>query len=175
MKCPACGLVVPAPRANCRGCGFEIHGLDVRLGAVPPRGVPLWDAAGVLSADQRGALHARLDQAAAACRGVLALVLVPHTRPVTPAEYAFWLFNRWPVAPPPGQGLLVLLAIDERRIEVEVGAAWESRATEARTEAWLETHALPLLHAGRPAEAAIATMDAIAGALAADVVPEVKP
>lgn len=175
MKCPACGLIVDVPRANCRGCGFDIQRLDARLGPAPPRSVPLWDAAGLLSPEQRATLFSRLEHAATASRGVLALVLATHTRPVTPAEYAFWLFNRWPVAPPPGHGLLVLLATEERRIEIEVGAAWESRVPETRTDAWLETHALPLLHAGRPAEAAIATMDAIAEALTADVAPKVKP
>ena len=41
-----------------------------------------------------------------------------------PAEHVFWLFNRWNVGGPEHAGLLLLLAVAERRIESEV-CHWE--------------------------------------------------
>jgi uncharacterized protein len=56
----------------------------------------------------------------------IAVVVVPTTAPMTPKEYATALFNRWGVGKRGADnGVMVLLAIHERRVEIETGYAVE--------------------------------------------------
>jgi len=58
--------------------------------------------------------------------------------------------------------VLILLALAERRIEVEVGFALEGVLTDAAASAILEEHAVPFLRAGRLGEGVRHAVDVIA-------------
>lgn len=55
----------------------------------------------------------------------VAVVTIPTTEPLEPKEYAIKLFEQWGIGGPEDSGLLILVAWDEGRIEVEVGYGLE--------------------------------------------------
>jgi uncharacterized protein len=118
----------------------------------------------VLSGTGRTALEGRLRALAASTGGEMCVVTRSTTRPVRPAEYAFWLFNRWQLARSHHRGLLILLALREQRIETEVGYGWESVASDLETGAVLDVHVVPRLREGDFERALIAAVDEL-GAL----------
>jgi len=161
MKCPRCGLAVRDATPECRGCGFTLTALDRKLGLVPARAAPLDDQAGLVSEPGRAALEARLREFNQRVAGELVVVTRRTTAPLRPAEYAFWLFNHWALGGPEHRGLVLLLALRERRIESEVGYGWEAVAPDVATGAILDERALPLLRSGAHEAALGAAVEAL--------------
>jgi uncharacterized protein len=71
---------------------------------------------------------------------------------MAPAEYVFWLANRWDMGGVENRGLLILLALHERRVESEVGYALEGLLSDAAAAQLLEEHVVPWLRTGQYAE-----------------------
>ena len=153
MKCPRCGLMVTDRVPRCRGCGFSIADLDRTLRQLPARLGLVNDFAGLLPAEEKACLEERLCQLQHQLNGELVLAMVQSTKPVKPAEYVFWLFNRWQVGGAAHTGLMLLLTQAERRIECEVGYGWEPFISEEVSGHMLERHVLPLLRVGKVAAA----------------------
>jgi uncharacterized protein len=80
-------------------------------------------------------------------------VIVVTTEPLFPNDYAFRLLNEWGVGGWRCRGILVLIAIEERRIEMEVGHGLEQKLAGDRGRIALEHFCVPLLRQGRYAEA----------------------
>ncbi len=167
MKCPRCGLIVSDAIPKCRGCDFSVAALDRVLGAPPARSGPLVDDAGLLSAEEQAALRAALSALADELEGELVVVISPNARGVKPAQLAFWLFNQWGVGGPQHAGLLVLVARDERRVECEVGFAWEGAIGEEESGDVLDREVVPKLREGRFAEALETGIEALVAPLRA--------
>jgi uncharacterized protein len=153
MKCPRCGLIVTDRVATCRGCEFSVADLDRKLRHLPARVGLVNDFAGLLPTEEKARLEERLFQLQHQLHGELVLTLVQSTKPVKPAEYVFWLFNRWQVGGNAHTGLMVLLTQAERRIECEVGYGWEPFISEEASGRLLDLHVLPLLRVGKVAAA----------------------
>ena len=153
MKCPRCGLMVTDRVPTCRGCGFSVADLDRKLRQPPARVGFVNDFAGLLSAEEKAPLEERLFQLQHQLNGELVLTMVQSTKPVKPAEYVFWLFNRWQVGGAAHTGLMVLLTQAERRVECEVGYGWEPFISEEASGRLLDRHVLPLLRVGKVAAA----------------------
>ncbi len=153
MKCPRCGLIVKDRLPQCRGCGFRIEQLDRKLKAVPKRIGFVNDWAGMLSPQEKSQLEDRLAHWQRELGGELVVATVKSTRPAKPAEYAFWLFNRWQIGGETHAGLLILLAQKERRIECEVGYAWEPILSDLESGRVLDECVLPRLKEGQIYEA----------------------
>ena len=153
MKCPRCGLIVTDELPTCQGCGFSIRDLDRRIRQMPERVGFVNDFAKLLSAEEKTQIEDRLSQFHQRCGGEIVLVTVNSTKPVKPSEYIFWLFNRWGVGGEVHAGLLILLAWEERRIECEVGYSWGHIISDVESGAILDAHVVPLLKAGKIAEA----------------------
>lgn len=152
MHCPHCGKDLNDDHPACPGCRFHISDLDPELGPPPARTGDLLDLAGVLGPADRARLVDRTRLLRAHTGAELAVVVVPHTRPRKPAEYAFWLFNRWGMGGADHAGILLVLALAERRIESEVGVGLEEIVTDEASAALLEEHAVPFLRAGELGE-----------------------
>ena len=137
--------------------------------ARPARPEFLLDEADVLDDDAQQRLTARLRELGSRSHGPIVVVTRSRTAPVTPAEYAFWLFNRWQLGAPNHRALLLLLALREQRIETEVGYGLEPVATDAATARVLAEHAVPLLRRREYAAALEAAVEALGTLLAGEV------
>ncbi|MFZ9890128.1 MAG: TPM domain-containing protein [Myxococcota bacterium] len=121
--------------------------IDQLAGPLPARVGLLNDVAGALTPEAHGAVFTALREASAATGGEIVVTLVKRC-PITPSVYAFWLFNRWQLGGQHHTGLLFLVALDERRVECEVGYTWESVLDEEATERLLEDEMLPAFREG---------------------------
>lgn len=162
MRCPHCDVDINDDHPACPECKFHISDLDGVLGPPPTRAGDVYDGAHVLSPEERARLTERLAQLRGRTGAEVVVVTVPTTAPRKPAEYAFWLFNRWGVGGLEHAGILVLLAVAERRIESEVGVALEDAVTDDVSTALLTAHAVPFLRAGHLGEGLYQACDVLA-------------
>jgi uncharacterized protein len=132
----------------CEGCGFDIHEFDEVLQTPTERDGLVTDWAGALSEEGRERINARL-QAFCEQTGLdYCLVTLDSSAPQSPREFVFWLFNRWQIGGEEHLGVLVLLAMAERRVEVEVGHMLEKYVSDDEAAGVLEHHAVPFLKKG---------------------------
>ena len=162
MHCPHCGVDLNDDHPACPGCRFHIDDLDPLLGPPPPRTGDVLDLAGALSPAERARLQARCARLRGRTGAELVVAIVPDTAPRKPAEYVFWLFNRWGVGGADHRGILVLLALAERRIESEVGYALEEVVSDAVSGELLAAHAVPFLREGALGEGLYQACDVLA-------------
>ncbi|MGI6036289.1 MAG: TPM domain-containing protein [Limnochordia bacterium] len=106
------------------------------------------DFANVISGDHRR----QMEDAAIALRddqGVeLAVVTIRSSSPLTPKDYATQLFNEWGIGGPKDSGLLILLSVDDREIQVEVGYGLEGVLPDGKVGAILDQAVVPHLAKG---------------------------
>lgn len=165
MKCPRCSLDVTDAVPRCLGCGFTVDDLDHVLGQPPAKEGCVLDEAGMLSLEEHVALTQRVQQLNDELDGEMLIVTLPDARGVKPAQLAFWLFNRWQVGGPSHAGLLVLVTRAERRVECEVGYAWEGAISDDESGEVLDREVVPRLREGRFAEGLRAGVEALAAPL----------
>ncbi len=92
----------------------------------------------------------------------LAVVTVSSTAPYEPKEYGVQLFNTWGIGGPEDSGLLVLLAMKEGRVEVEVGYGLEGVLPDGLIGAVLDEYALPQFEQGQFSQGLRQTAEALA-------------
>lgn len=148
MHCPKCAIDINDDAPQCPACGFHIDELDPVLGPPPDRAGLVTDLAGVLSEHGFQRLTECLQAFADQTGHEFLVITRDSTAPRLPSEYVFWLFNRWQVGGEAHRGMLVLLAMQERRIEVEVGHPLEDLVTDAAAATILEAHAVPFFREG---------------------------
>lgn len=68
----------------------------------------------------------------------LAVVTIETTHPYDPTEYRTRLFEAWRIGGPEDSGLLILLALEERAIEVETGYGLEGALPDGKVGAYLD-------------------------------------
>ncbi|NMB46003.1 MAG: TPM domain-containing protein [Firmicutes bacterium] len=73
----------------------------------------------------------------------LAVVTIESVKPLTPKQYATQLFNEWGIGGPEDSGLLLLLAVEEREIQVEVGYGLEGVLPDGKVGAILDEEVIP--------------------------------
>ena len=148
MHCPKCAIDLNDDFPQCPKCGFSIDDLNAALGAPRERTGMIMDWANVVSDEGRKKLEERLQAFKTLTGGDFAIVTLETSAPRLPSEYVFWLFNRWQIGGESHTGLLLLLSMQERRIEVEVGFALERFVTDEAAALILQHHAVPFLKAG---------------------------
>ena len=161
MKCPKCGLIVTDMIPKCKGCGFQIQNLDRKLKNPPKRTGFMNDFANVLSKEEKDWFEIRLSEFHQKHGGELVIITLKSTKPIKPSEYVFWLFNRWNIGGEKNAGLMVLLAISERRIESEVGYSWEHIISDVESGEVLDSYVVPLLKDGKVHDALKAGIEQI--------------
>lgn len=120
------------------------------------------DLVGVFSEQQKQALNDQISRIEQETGVEIAIVVLRRAVDATPKEYATELFNRWGVGKKGADnGLLLLLAIDNRRVEIETGYGLEPILPDAVVGAILDEYALPYFRQGRYAEGIQATVEAI--------------
>jgi uncharacterized protein len=145
LACPQCHDKHDDRNATCHSCGFSLSALADRYKRRPPKAAHVLDAAGRLTDDEEAELLGHSAALSDAGLGELAFVVLPTTAPISPAEMAFWLLNHWKLGGRDHRGVVVLVALEERRIEIEVGYALESTLSDAAADALLERVIVPHL------------------------------
>lgn len=148
MKCPECEAYMNDNTPVCTGCGFDIHEFDKVLQIPSERTGQIMDWAGVISEEGLTRINDRLQSFCENTGMDYCLVTLATSAPRSSREFVFWLFNRWQIGGERHLGVLVLLSMNERRIEVEVGNELEKHITDDEASGVLERHAVPFLKKG---------------------------
>ena len=82
------------------------------------------------------------------------VVAIKSSGQLSAKDYATEIFNKWKIGKKStDNGLLILLSVDERRIEVETGYGLEGLLPDSKIGRILDEHAVPLLKEGKYGEA----------------------
>jgi uncharacterized protein len=99
---------------------------------VPALRGPVTDLTGTLAPEQVAALDQRLREFAAAQGSQIAVLLVPSTQPETIEQYSIRVAEQWRLGREGvDDGVLVLIAKDERTVRIEVGYGLEGALPDA--------------------------------------------
>ena len=121
------------------------------------------DMAGVLSPEHKARLNRLISDLERDTGAEIAVVILRHTQGATPKEYATQLFNRWGVGKREADnGVLMLVALGDRRVEIETGYGMEAILPDAVAGEILDTAVVPRFRAGDIAGGVIAGVEAIA-------------
>jgi uncharacterized protein len=145
----------------CDACGLTFAMLDARMPVPPAQAGYVNDFAHVLIPAEVQRLVQRCQHVEAATQAEFIVVTVVTTAPLSPAEYVFWLANRWDMGGTENRGLLILLALQEHRIESEVGYGLESLLSDAESAQILQKHVVPFLRAEQYAEGLYQAVDVL--------------
>lgn len=165
-------FVAPASRrsgwlllaALCLGRASPGGAIDVE--DVPnPRARGAWvsDLADVISGAEETLINGVVDALERDNGAEIAVVTLAQLRGRTPKDFAHELFNRWGVGKEGADnGVLVLLVLDPRRVEVETGYGAEGVLPDGEVGAILDRHAVPAFKGGMYGEGLRATVEALA-------------
>lgn len=112
----------------------------------PKRANNSWvsDMARVLDSDTKRKLNATLNALERETDAEMAVVTIRRAEGGTPKQFATRLFNRWGIGKNNGDnGVLMLLVLDSRRIEVESGNGMSSILPAGEVQDILQQHAVP--------------------------------
>lgn len=99
----------------------------------------------------------------------IAVVTVESTAPLTPKQYATELLNRWKVGKKgKDNGVLILLAVKDRRIEIETGYGVEGILPDGKVGEIIRTYMVPYFKNNRWGEGLIAGTQQIARVILED-------
>ena len=106
----------------------------------------VYDAAHVLDAATKAQLNALAADVEQQTSAEIAIVVVGTTAPQTPKQYVTALFNRWGVGKRGADnGVMILLAVRDRRIEIETGYGVEGILPDGKVGEIIRTAMLPHL------------------------------
>lgn len=159
MKCPSCHTEISDRVDACPSCNFTLAVLDTRLPPPPLRSGYVHDFAKVLSKEEILRIEQHCHEIFLKTQAELIVVTVPRTKPVKPSEYVFWLANRWNLGGAEHRGIMILLALEERRIESEVGYSLEPVITDEESFQVLQRHVVPFLQKGNYGEGLYQAVD----------------
>ena len=143
------------------------------LTAVPALSARVTDLAGTLDAGQRERIEARLAALEAATGAQVAVLIVPSTQPEPIEQYSMRVVEAWKLgrgrsgtgtgaAPAVDDGVLILVARDDRRLRIEVGYGLEGALPDAVAQRLIREALAPRFRVGDYAgglEAAIAEIE----------------
>jgi len=119
------------------------------LAPIPPLDSPVIDTTGTLDA----AARAQLTQQAQALQqrkgSQLQVLVVPTTQPEDIAQYAVRAFDQWKIGRKDvNDGVLLVVAKDDRRVRIEVGYGLEGAIPDATSERVIQEYLVPKFRAG---------------------------
>ncbi|MEO5618047.1 MAG: TPM domain-containing protein, partial [Candidatus Eisenbacteria bacterium] len=127
------------------------------------------DSANVMSESERAKLEAFLDQVEKKTGAELAVLTVSTTRPLDPSDYKVRVFERWKLGKPgENNGLLMLVAIEEREVRFETGYGLEGALPDGLQSRIVRDVMRPYLRDGRMGDGITQGMLASAARIAAE-------
>jgi len=125
------------------------------------------DYAGILSASNKNQLESIAQNLKQNTGAELAVAIVQSVAPLDSKLYAVKLFEKWGIGEKgKDNGVLLLVAIDERRVEIEVGYGLEGVLTDALCGRILDSFAVPNFRRGEMGEGILETAQALAKVIA---------
>jgi uncharacterized protein len=117
--------------------------------AVPALTSPVTDLAGALTPDQSAALDAKLRAFETAKGSQVAILIVPTTRPEEIEQYAIRVAEAWKLGRSGvDDGALLLVALEDRRVRIEVGYGLEGVLPDATANRIIEEDIVPQFRRG---------------------------
>ena len=156
--------------------------LGVVLGSAPvwaldPQAIPalsgrVVDPAGALNAAQRGALDAKLAAFEAQAGPQIVLLLVASTQPEDISSYAQRVADAWKIGRREvGDGLLVVVARDDRRVRIEVAKALEGAIPDLAARQVIDRDISPAFKKGDYAGGLNAAVDSLTARVRGEGLP----
>lgn len=143
---------------------------------VPPLAGRVIDQTATLSAAQRAALDAKLAAFEAEAGPQIVLLLVPATAPEDIAAYAQRVADTWKIGRREvGDGLLLVVAKDERAVRIEVAKALEGAVPDLAARQVIERALLPAFRAGDYAGGLNQAVDLLMARIRGEALPVPAP
>lgn len=140
---------------------------------VPPLSGRVIDQTGTLSAAQRQALDARLAAIETERGSQIVVLMLPSTRPEDIAAYAQRVADTWKIGRRQvGDGVLIVVAKDDRRMRIEVAKALEGAIPDLAASRIINDSMVPAFKAGDFAGGLNAAVDRIAARIGSEGLPE---
>lgn len=120
------------------------------------------DFAGVLTADAEDAMYAQGVQLAEKTKAQIVAVTVPSLDGLDVETFSYQLAAQWGIGDKEkDNGVLLLLAVQERKVRIEVGYGLEGRLNDAKVGRLLDNYAVPYFRENQFSEGMQATYDAL--------------
>jgi uncharacterized protein len=116
---------------------------------VPPLRARVTDLTGTLAPDQRAALEKRLAALETAKGSQLAILMVPTVQPEAIEQYSIRVFDQWKLGRKNvDDGVLLLVAKNDRRLRIEVGRGLEGAIPDAYAKRIIDEEITPRFRQG---------------------------
>jgi uncharacterized protein len=152
-------------------------GLAAPVAAQDLRPVPVLissviDQTGTLSLAQRSALEAQLADFEREAGSQIAVLIVPSTQPEDIAAYAQRVGEAWKIGRREiGDGLLIVVAKDDRRMRIEVAKALEGAVPDLAARQIIDRHLKPAFRKDDYASGLSSAVDALAARIRGEALP----
>ena len=144
--------------------------------AVPALSARVVDSAGLLSADQRAALEQKLAAFEAQAGPQIVLLLVASTQPEDIASYAQRVGDAWKIGSRTvGDGILLLVARDDRKVRIEVAKALEGAVPDLAARQIIDRLITPAFKRGDYAAGLDAGIDGLIARVRGEGLPAPTP
>lgn len=142
------------------------------LQPVPALSARVTDTTGTLSARQREALEAKLAAFERDAGSQIVVLVVGSTQPEDIAAYAYRVADQWKVGRKDvGDGLLLLVAKDDRRVRIEVAKALEGAVPDLAAKQIIDNAIRPAFKAGDYAGGLNAAVDQLEARVRGEALP----
>jgi uncharacterized protein len=129
------------------------------------------DFVGILSSQEKQELESISASLRQKTGAELAIAIVKTVEPLDSKLYAVKLFENWGIGEKgKDNGVLLLVALEERRVEIEVGYGLEGVLTDARAGSILDDYAVPNFKQGKMGEGIIQSAKALSQVIAKEEV-----
>ncbi len=159
---------------------FGLFGLPTSLPAQDVQPVPglsgrVVDVAGVLTAEQRSALDAKLAGFEAQAGPQIVLLLIASSQPEDISSYAQRVADAWKIGRREvGDGLLLVVARDDRRVRIEVAKALEGAVPDLAARQIIDRDIAPAFKRGDYAGGLNAAIDSLMARVRGEGLPQPK-
>ncbi|MDD2677263.1 MAG: TPM domain-containing protein, partial [Methylacidiphilaceae bacterium] len=143
--------------------------------AIPPFQSYVTDQTGLLSGRERASLDRRLRLFAQHKGSQVAILIVPSTRPESPESYGIRVVEKWKLGRKGiDDGVLLLIATEERVVRLEVGYGLEGAIPDAEAKRIIEERILPFFKKNLFFSGISVGLDAICAKISGEPLPPLK-
>lgn len=146
------------------------------LRPVPELSARVTDEAALLTPEERAALEAKLAAFEAEAGPQIAVLTVPNTAPEDIAAFAYRVASTWKIGRRDvGDGVLVIVSKDDRRVRIEVAKALEGAVPDLAARQIIDRAVRPAFREGKYAEGLSAAADQLMARIRGEHLPLPEP